>query len=291
MRAARRRVRVETPLPNHERSPEPRCFAIDWSGARTGEKRRIWCAEAVDGRVEALANGRTRRELTQHLSLRARDDAHLVAGFDFAFSFPAWFVRECGARDAFAFWAHVRDHGEHWLARCEPPFWGRPARTRPMQSASRPHYRRTESERPASRGISPKSVFQIGGAGAVGTGSVRGMPELLELRAGGFAIWPFERARFPLALEIYPRFLTGPVTKSNASARAAHLARYAEGQDRALVRAATASEDAFDAFVSALEMSRHAARFARLPRPTDAVTRLEGRIWSPVRDPMPLARE
>ena len=277
-------------MPIHESSRPPRCFAIDWSGRRKGEKRHIWCAEAVDGRVTALASGKTRREWTLHLVERARDDARLVAGFDFAFSFPAWFVRERGARDAFEFWAHARDAGEDWLATCAPPFWGRPARKRPLQSSARPQYRSTESEQPAARGISPKSVFQIGGAGAVGTGSIRGMPELLVLRAGGFAIWPFERARFPLALEIYPRFLTGSVTKSSASARAAYLAQRVEGQDRELVRAAIASEDAFDAFVSALEMSRHAASFARLDDETDACVRLEGKIWAPLRDPVPLAR-
>lgn len=277
-------------MPALVRTPPPRCLALDWSGARTGEKRRIWCAEAIDGRVVALAAGRTRAEWTAYLVERARSDARLVAGLDFAFSFPAWFVRDCGARDAFAFWAHVRDEGERWLAECAPPFWGRPARKRPEHVDSRPQYRRTESERPPARGIAPKSVFQVGGAGAVGTGSIRGMPALLALREAGFAIWPFESARLPLALEIYPRYLTGPVTKSDASARAAHLARTADGQDPALLRAAIASEDAFDAFVSALEMSRHADTFARLQGETDADVRLEGRIWAPTRDPVPLAR-
>ena len=38
--------------------------------------------------------------------------------------------------------------------------------------------------------VRPKSTFQIGGAGAVGTGSLRGMPHLLTLREAGCAVWP-----------------------------------------------------------------------------------------------------
>ena len=37
----------------------------------------------------------------------------------------------------------------------------------------------------------PAWWFQIGGAGAVGTGSIRGMPHLLTLARNGFGIWPF----------------------------------------------------------------------------------------------------
>ena len=83
--------------------PSPRCIAIDWSGSRTAERRHIWCAEAVDGRVVALAAGRTRAEWTTYLAERARCDARIVVGLDFAFSFPLWFVRRDGAADVFAF--------------------------------------------------------------------------------------------------------------------------------------------------------------------------------------------
>src|ERR1035438_6219537 len=42
------------------------------------------------------------------------------------------------------------------------------------------------------KGIAPKSPFQIGGAGAVGTGTLRGIPELERLHEAGFRVWPFE---------------------------------------------------------------------------------------------------
>jgi hypothetical protein len=69
------------------------------------------------------------------------------------------------------------------------------------QEEGRPGLRRTEGESP----FAAKSVFQIGGAGAVGTGSVRGMPLLAALSADGFSVWPFEDASERMVIEIYPR--------------------------------------------------------------------------------------
>jgi catechol 2,3-dioxygenase-like lactoylglutathione lyase family enzyme len=61
--------------------------------------------------------------------------------------------------------------------------------------------------------------FQIGGAGAVGTGSLRGMQHLADLAHAGFSIWPFDRPGWPLAVEIYPRLFTPGVVKSRHRAR------------------------------------------------------------------------
>jgi hypothetical protein len=66
-------------------------------------------------------------------------------------------------------------------------------------------------------------VFQIGGAGAVGTGSIRGMLYLRNLREGGFSVWPFDPPNPHTAMEIRPRALTGPVTKSDMSSGERYL--------------------------------------------------------------------
>ena len=96
---------------------------------------------------------------------------------------------------------------------------GSTGRRRP---AGQEQFRRTEATIAAVGGIRPKSTFQIGGAGSVGTGSVRGFPILARLRAGGFTIWPFDVAPTPpVAVEIYPRALTGAVVKRDAR-RGAH---------------------------------------------------------------------
>ena len=73
-----------------------RAIAVDWSGARTGERRAIWLAEAVDGRLVRLEDGRTREEVVAHLLEEAARDPDLVAGLDFPFSLPEWFLRERG---------------------------------------------------------------------------------------------------------------------------------------------------------------------------------------------------
>ena len=269
-----------------------RFIAVDWSGAVRGVRKKLWLAEARDGKLVRVECGRDREELIAHLVDVARDDRALVVGFDFAFSFPEWFLRWRGIGDARGLWSLAARRGEEWLAECAYPFWGKKAKRKPSSDATPSLYRRTESEHLPVRGVAPKSVFQIGGAGAVGTGSVRGMPWLARLQDEGFAIWPFDDAQLasgesmaPLALEIYPRFFTGGVVKSRSIARELYLATHHGDQDRALLELAACSEDAFDAAVSALAMHAHASSIARLRAERDATFRLEGRIWRPLEDP------
>lgn len=258
----------------------PRVLAVDWSGDRRKARSKIWIAEAAEGRLVRLESGRTREEVADWLVGQARTSSDIVVGLDFAFSFPAWFVREHGS--AHAFWAHAKKHGERWLQRCEPPFWGRPGRTRTTVSAS---LRRTDLEVPDVAGIRPKSPFQIGGAGAVGTGSVRGMGILHRLSEAGFSVWPFDEPRFPLLIEIYPRLLTGPVRKSDRDARCTYLGQHCPQIPPDLREKAESSEDAFDAAVSALVMDAHRDEITRLMAAEDDEERkLEGEIWRPRRE-------
>jgi hypothetical protein len=218
----------------------PRILAVDWSGARTREERAIWLAEAVDGRLVRLEGGRGREELVAHLLEEAERDPELVVGLDFAFSLPAWFLQALGIDDISNAWDLVSCEAETWLADPQPPFW----RTREVPGDG---FRRTELE----CGGAPKSVFQLVGAGQVGTGSLRGMPFLPRLRKR-FAIWPFDEPRLPLLVEIYPRLhLDGTGDYPNEHAR--------------------------DAAAAALAMSRWPGDWRRLPR--DPEYALEGRIW------------
>ena len=255
-----------------------RLIAVDWSGDTHTGRNHIWLAEAIPpDQLVRLECGRDRTELTAHL--QSLPSENLVIGFDFAFSFPVWFLKERGLGTAPELWAHVVDHGESWLAACAPPFWGRPGKPRPPES--RPALRRTDAAVPRTKGVGPKSIFQIGGAGAVGTGSLRGMPVLHALHTQGARIWPFTNHGWPLLLEIYPRLFTGPVHKSHADARAGLLSLRYPTLEAHLRRAAIASEDAFDAAVSALEMARYATELQQLPIELDATMKLEGRIWHP----------
>ena len=260
-----------------------RVIAIDWSGAKTGARSKIWFAEVRDGRLTRLESGRDRREVVVHLIRDADADPDVVVGLDFAFSFPGWYAEELGAKPIEELsieevWNLVAERGEDWLRNCPDPFWGKPGRGKPELPE---HFRLTEACASKLEGSIPKSVFQIGGAGAVGTGSIRGMPHLLTLRAAGFSIWPFHEAQPPLVIEIYPRLLTGPVNKSDAFAREAYLAQGFPEIDDALAHKAASSEDAFDAAVSAVIMSRHADEISTLTATRDHKERIEGRIWWP----------
>ena len=262
-----------------------RCtIAVDWSGAARGAERRIWLAEVVAGRLVRLECGRSRAAVVDFLRKRAEQQPSLAVGLDFAFGFPAWFARELGARSGPEAWRAAAEHGEEWLARCPQPFFGRKGRRRPPIEPERPLWRRTELEHPPLSGIAPKSVFQIGGAGAVGTGSLRGMPHLSELERAGFSIWPVARARPPVAAESDPRWFTGPLTKSLRRARALHLASHPLPAARGLCELAEASEDAFDAALSALALA--GARLPADPGAMDELFGLEGRIWRPPVDPV-----
>ncbi len=204
----------------------------------------------------------------------------VAIGLDFAFSFPAWFLEHIGVAGAPELWARVAERSEAWLAACEPPFWGRPGRLRPVLAGGA--WRRGELAAPRMGGIGPKSVFQIGGAGAVGTGSLRGMPVLRGLYEAGARIWPFVGGDgAPLVVEIYPRLLTGAVHKSDPAERRKLLAERYPLLEPEHLRLAVGSEDAFDAAVSALVMLEHVDDLRGLPDEPDAELRLEGRIWHP----------
>jgi len=259
-----------------------------------GAARKLWLAECrpavhrrsasnADGApdVVRLESGRSREALVAHLLDDIARDPRVVIGLDFSFSLPAWFLASLGVSDIESAWALVARERERWLADCPAPFWGRPGRKRPTLPHEADHWRRTERELPSVAGIRPKSTLQIGGAGAVGTGALRGMPYLRSLREAGCAIWPFDAPRFPLIVEIYPRLLTGPVAKSDSAARAAHLALHLPALMRETLQAAAGSDDAFDAVCSAAAMARVADVFSTLPPARDSVSRLEGEIWWP----------
>jgi gamma-glutamylcyclotransferase (GGCT)/AIG2-like uncharacterized protein YtfP len=267
-------------------------IAVDWSGDRTpaGQRRKLWCAIARGGALVELAAGRTREELVRELEARIGAERELALGLDFCFGLPAWHARALGCASSDDVWAEVARRGEEWLARAESPFW-RARAPRAEEWGTRTPFRRTEGEGLPSRGDKPLSIYQLVGA-QVGTGSLRGMPYLPRLRAAGAAIWPFDAARLPLVVELYPRVFTGPLSKRDANARALALEPYGVRQlPGALRRHALAGDDAFDAALSALGMLAAARELVRLPDARDAQERLEGRILRPSRQVWPDATQ
>jgi len=294
-----------------------RLVAVDWSGDKgPGQRKKIWAGVWTRGKV-TLESGRTREELVEWLIEMASETPRMVVSLDCCFSYPAWFLAEHGCATVFDFWRHVAaGHGERWLHHeCEDGrFWGRKGAARDGRTPAEfrgddlPRMmRRTDMENKIEqrldggdperaakmKGIQAKSPFQIGGAGAVGTGSIRAMPWLLKLWDSGFRVWPFESARLsgekpqPLLVEMYTRLLTGAVKKSNAAARKDYLKErrktdslYA-GVSRGVFAKAEGSEDGFDALVCCIEMVRWQGEFAGLKATGDERFRLEGITWRP----------
>ena len=78
-----------------------RVVGVDWSGDKgPGQRRKIWAGvwTASTGRV-TLEGGRTREELIAWLVEMSRETPRMVVGFDFTFSYPAWFLKELGIRN------------------------------------------------------------------------------------------------------------------------------------------------------------------------------------------------
>lgn len=265
-----------------------RVVAVDWSG-RAGEdqRRALWVAETVDGELVRLENGRTRVEVIDSLIADAERDADLIVGFDFAFSFPAWYVRQLGLTPH-ELWAAVAREAltpamqrvglSAWINAPHRPFWSKDKvlALRPDQE-----FRRTD-DAVRFAGAQPKSLFQLVGAGQVGRGSLYGMQALDRLAAHGFRIWPFDPPRMPVAVEIYPRVFMGSVTKSDQTERAQFLKDLPI--PATLREIAAGNEDAFDAAVSAVAMAAAVEELVSLPDEPDYT--LEGKIWQPRSDGM-----
>ena len=255
-----------------------RVVAVDWSGRAHGERRVIWVAEARDREIVRLEDGRSRDQVADLVLALAAADPHLVVGMDFSFSLPEWFLDARGFATVEDLWAAAAREGEQWLRDCEPPFWGRPGTRRPQLAT---HLRVTEEVAPTGGGVRPKSSFQVGGAGSVGTGSIRGFPVLARLRRKGIAIWPFDAGTLPCVVEVYPRACTGAVVKSRPEARAGLLdARY-PWLSAGVRERAVGSEDAFDALVTALVMAEHSDELASLDPPDHPAAAREGWMWCP----------
>jgi Protein of unknown function (DUF429) len=262
-----------------------RLIAIDWSGSRelAAQRKHIWMADWNDGRV-TLTNNRSRDETVHAVISSLEHGGEIVVGFDFAFGFPDWFTHGMGCASAVELWERVAQQGESWLNRCSTPFWGRPGKPCPSDHGE-PSWlgrRWTEEDVRQRTGHRPKSPFQIGGAGAVGTGSIRGMPILKTLREAGFCIWPFHAACRATVIEIYPRLSVGKTRVSNGAERRAFI--YSERFHRMpdeVREKACAFADAFDALCALRDMIDHQEELKQLSQATEERRLLEGEIWLP----------
>lgn len=225
---------------------------VDWSGAsepRTGADS-IWvasCERQPSGVLteNAAVNPATREAAVTLLLDMLTDylarDRRVLLGFDFAFGFPQGFAAKLGGAASWlevwkALAALVKDGADNkntrfaaaerlnsMISGMAAPFWGHPwghaykmlAPRKPV--AGLPEFRLAEQRAKA------KSVWQLYGAGAVGSQTLLGIPRAFTLRHHPWLrdktkVWPFETKLAPLArpgeggwrimmAEIYPAIL------------------------------------------------------------------------------------
>lgn len=221
-----------------------RIAILDWSAAK-GPKRgkdSIWLAEASQDGCSAR-NLATRQAAEQALTDLIADcllkDHRLLLGADFAFGAPKGFIaRLTGQSTALSWWAwlaaRVSDtkknqsnyrHVAVEMNRLFPqdgPFWGNGEasqitglpRLKPDLPPGLSQHRKTDRVALGPRS-SPKPVWQLAGAGAVGAQVLTGLPVLERLRhrfPRQISVWPFEPPTAKIVLaEVYPSLLSDAV--------------------------------------------------------------------------------
>lgn len=222
---------------------------VDWSGGNdrgpTPKADAIWTAVARAGQAQDPIYHRNRQTaeswISDFLTAERAAGRRVLAGFDFAFGYPAGFGRALtGSDDPFAIWdwfaAHVTDSpkGNNRFdlagqinARFAGigPFWGNGLPNRDIAHLPRKGRDRTcdlpEKRAAEGRAKGAFAVWQLAGAGAVGSQVIMGLPVLARLRArfgADLAVWPFQSARAPITLvEVWPSLIAGAI-KAHAPA-------------------------------------------------------------------------
>lgn len=224
---------------------------VDWSaGKGNGPKPKpdaIWVCAARDGHADDPVYMRNRQVaekwISDFLTRERTAGRRVLAGFDFAFGYPAGFGKALtGSDDPFAIWDWITDRivdspqGNNRFdvagqinARFPGigPFWGNGLKREiphlPKKGSARtfrdfPEKRMAEQR---SKGAFP--VWQLFGAGAVGSQVLMGLPTLNRLRksfAPDIAVWPFEPLDKPVAIvEIWPSLIAKAVAATQPQGR------------------------------------------------------------------------
>jgi hypothetical protein len=218
-----------------------RVIVVDWSGraspsSRLPSKDAIWIG-ACDAEGERQTYHRSRADALAFLSRDLAQGGRQLIGFDFPMGYPAGFARRLvGQDDARKLhrWLSDRiidgpDNANNRFDVAEAinlqlgrrgPFWGcpkgrprvhlSPLKTVDYAALGLREKRRVEIENPPA-----KSVWQLMGAGSVGSQALLGIPAVHRLaKATGAAIWPFEPVGALTLAEVYPSLLAGAVAEA-----------------------------------------------------------------------------
>lgn len=196
---------------------------VDWSAASAPKKRAdsIWIgheAETTSAPINVPTRGQASRIVGDLVVELARRGRRVLVGFDFPYGYPRGTSERVGLDSDDPLWLRVwnelarlvtdgptnannRFDVAAELNRRGACFWGKPATSAAdvsptKQAYTLPEFRATE-ERLRTQGLHPKSVWQLYGAGSVGSQALLGIPALRALRfdprlADVSCVWPFE---------------------------------------------------------------------------------------------------
>ena len=218
-------------------------ITVDWSGGNQKSVKpcadAIWASVWRSGSQSAPQYFRNRQLveewLNETLAKEMKSNRSVFVGFDFAFGFPRGFGPSVtGSDDPLAVWdwleRHITDSPKA-NNRFEVagllngkfdgigPFWGN-ASAKDVPHLPRKGRQRTHQALPERRDVELRTtgafpVWQLAGAGAVGSQTLMGLPVLERLRrrfAGQVAVWPFEPLDRPIAfVEIWPSLYAADV--------------------------------------------------------------------------------
>ncbi len=222
-----------------------RVAILDWSASgvpKTG-KDSIWIGVS-DASGTTSRNIATRTEAEAEIltlaQMAIKSGERLLIGADLNFGAPAGLAKHLtGRAEAMALWAWLaeriiddaRNQSNYRAIAAEMnaslagggPFWGNGTkaeieglpRTKPALPDWLEEHRKCDQQSKAE-GLSPKTLWQLAGAGAVGAQSLLGMPMLHRLKAAlgtDCAIWPFEPidGKAVVIAEIYSAFISPDV--------------------------------------------------------------------------------
>ncbi|KJZ18046.1 molybdopterin-binding protein [Loktanella sp. S4079] len=214
---------------------------VDWSGGNDRGPRpksdAIWACVAREGNADEPKYFRNRQLAEQWITSYLQSESHagrrVLAGFDFSFGFPVGFGHALtGSDDPLALWDWLEQHVQDGPSANNRfdlagqinsrfpgigPFWGNGLRR------DIPHLPRKGSERtcdifPEKRAAEASAkgafpIWQLSGAGAVGSQVIMGLPMLARLRrALDVSVWPFEKCTSSVVLaEIWPSLVASAI--------------------------------------------------------------------------------
>ena len=211
---------------------------VDWSGGNdrgpTPVKDAIWIGEAGADPLYMRNRQEAEAWLAARMERGLAAGERIAIGFDFPFGFPAGFATAVSGGDTLALWdwleARIEDAPDannrfdiaaQINARFDGigPFWGnglkREIEHLPRRGSERTCTAFAEKRKVELQAKGSFPVWQLSGAGAVGSQVLMGLPVLARLRrrfAGQVAVWPMEDLAPPIAfLEIWPSLLAREV--------------------------------------------------------------------------------